>query len=104
MAEDLRRRGQQRDDRRLVDVAECRVESAYDEIQLVAEEPVMGIADEMREEDEDRGDDGNRPRGAARNAVWHAPDDSAGAIHLPPVVAVPLRGCLAARLVRRTGF
>ena len=46
----VRRSGDQRDQRRLVDVAERGMQAADDEIELVAKDVVMGVGDEVNEQ------------------------------------------------------
>ena len=53
MPENLRSRSQQRHNRRLIDVAPLRMPPANDEVQLVAEKSVMGIAYCVDEENDD---------------------------------------------------
>jgi hypothetical protein len=61
LAGDLGQRGDERHERRLIDVPEGGVPTADDEVELVAKEPVMRIADQV---------DGERPGGGEK---WQPP-------------------------------
>lgn len=64
MPEDLRSGREQRHDGRLIDVAPLRMETADDEVQLVAEEPIVRIPDQMNQNDDARSDRRHDPVGA----------------------------------------
>jgi hypothetical protein len=59
VAEELRRGGEERHQRRLIDVAERGVAAANDEVELVAEEAVVRIGDGVERENDGGGEYGN---------------------------------------------
>ncbi len=61
--EELRAGREKRHDRRLIDVAPCRVKTADDKVELVAEEAVVRIGDQVHDERNECGD--------CRNAYGH---------------------------------
>ena len=60
MTEELRPSSQQRNDRGLIDVAPLRMAAANDEVELVAEEAVMGIPHRVHEQNQDARKNGDR--------------------------------------------
>jgi hypothetical protein len=86
MTEELRGRREQWNEGRLVYVAELRMKSAHDEIELVSKEPVVRISDEVNDEDQGSGDKRDASSASKEADVVHSSHRSRG-----NVVTLPAR-------------